>query len=177
MKKCIAVIFMVILLFALTACGDSEAVKVENATPGSNITEEKTTDETVFQVGETAKLNDVYVSLVAVTESTGSQYNKPEEGNVFVLCEFIIENNSDEELAVSSIMSFSGYCDDYACEYSLSALLEKGDKNQLDGSVATGKKMDGVIGFEVPVDWKELEVHYTPDLFDGTEIVFVATNN
>ena len=55
-----------------------------------------------------------------------------------------------------------------------SALLEKGDRNQLDGTVAAGKKFKGVVGYEVPEDWKELEIRYTPDYWNGNDIVFIA---
>ena len=37
------------------------------------------------------------------------------------------------------MMSFEAYCDDYTCTFSLGALMEKGNKNQLDGTVAAGK--------------------------------------
>ena len=127
-------------------------------------------------MGEIVELKDVKVALLGVTESNGAQFVAPGEGKVFVLCEFEIANDSQADVAISSMLSFKGYCDDYACEYSLSALLAKGDKNQLDGTVAPGKKMKGVIGYEVPTDWKELEVQFTPDFWTGKEIVFTATN-
>lgn len=135
------------------------------------------TEEQAFQVGETVKLGDIVVSLVEVTESKGSKYNKPTDGNVYLLCEFEITNNSDAELSVSSMLSFDAYCDDYACSQSISAFLEKGNKAQLDGTVAVGKKMKGVIGYEVAKDWKSLEIRYTPDILSSQEIVFVATND
>ena len=104
----------------------------------------------------------------------GLDVYEEETGNVFVLCEFEICNNSDTEIAVSSMLSFEAYCDDYTCSGSFSALLEKGDKNQLDGTVAAGKKFKGVVGYEVPEDWKELEIRYTPDYWNGNDIVFIA---
>ena len=66
--------------------------------------------------------------------------------------------------------------DDYACTFSLSALMEKGSKNQLDGTVAAGKKFSGVVGYEVPTDWQELEINFTPDVWSGKDITFIATN-
>ncbi len=129
-----------------------------------------------YSVGETAELKGVQVTLVAVTESKGSSFNTPSDGNVFVLCEFEITNNSDKEISVSSMVSFEAYCDDYTCTYSLAALIEKGDKNQLDGTVAPGKKLNGVIGYEVPTDWSELEVVFTPDVLSDKNITFVASN-
>ena len=66
--------------------------------------------------------------------------------------------------------------DDYACTFSLSALMEKDSKNQLDGTVAPGKKFSGVVGYEVPTDWQELEINFTPDVWSGKDITFIATN-
>ncbi|MBQ7344763.1 MAG: DUF4352 domain-containing protein [Oscillospiraceae bacterium] len=136
-------------------------------------TQETTTapSDKVFGVGERVVMDDVYVTLNAVTESTGSEYFTPEEGNIFVICEFTIENETDEELVVSSMMSFKGYVDSYATDYSLTGLMAA-DKDQLDGTIDAGKKMNGVIAFEVPADWSELEVHYTPNLYSSKDFVF-----
>lgn len=155
--------------------------EVQNTSTGKkeepNTAEEKEEvheEVTTFKTGETASLKDVLVTLDSVTESSGSQFNKPTEGNVFLLCEFTIENDSEKDIAVSSMISFEAYCDDFSVSQSLGGLLEKGNKSQLDGSVAAGKKMNGVIAYEVPADWKELEINFTPD-FWGKEITFTAT--
>lgn len=178
MKKIISFVLACFLLLCLCAC-TSEPSLVGTAPVDNNSAAETPTSDgnKVFKVGDTVELDDVVVTLLNVTKSTGSQFNKPDEGNVYVLCEFEISNNSKDELAVSSMLSFEAYCDDYACDYSLGALMEKGNKDQLDGSVAPSKKMKGVVGYEVPADWKELEIHYTLDILDNNEIVFVATNN
>lgn len=180
----VVLLFLVVVISAIG--GDDEPKKVENAAPSQSVgdagaqtdaagNEQET--KNAFQVGETAELKGVRVTLVDVTESTGSAYNTPNDGNVFVLCEFEIENDSEEEITVSSIVSFDAYCDDYVCEYSLGALIEKGDKNQLDGTVAAGKKLNGVVGYEVPTDWKELEIAFTPDFWSGKDINFIALHH
>ncbi len=132
--------------------------------------------KTDYGVGEPAEEKNITVTLVNVTESTGSAYNRPTEGNVFLICEFEIENDSSKEISVSSLVSFDAYCDDYACNFSLNALLEKGNKNQLDGTVAVGKKFNGVVGYEVAADWKEFEIHFTPDFWFGKDIIFVTNH-
>lgn len=140
----------------------------------SSETEEtkETEDKTVFTVGETAEMNDVQVTFVNYEESAGSEYNTPTEGNVFVLANFEIVNNSDSEISVSSMMSFESYADDYALNYSVSALLEKSDSTQLDGTIAPGKKLNGWIGYEVPADWSNIEIHFTDNVWSDNKFVF-----
>ena len=175
----IILIVLIVLIAIISSGGNDEPVMVENSQNDSQATVETVKIEenkkTEFYVGETAQLKGIKGTLVNVSESMGSAYNKPNEGNVFVLGEFEIENTSNSEIGISSMLSFNAYCDDYACTYSLSALLEKGNKNQLDGTIAPGKKFNGVIGYEVPADWEKLELHFTPDILSGKEIVFVAT--
>ena len=180
-------VFFVLVAIIGSSGDDDEPKKVETSTPTQNVettpiqTEQEPElekeNKSAFYVGETAELKGVNVTLASVTESTGSTYNTPTDGNVFVLCEFEIANNSDKEIAVSSMMSFEAYCDDYTCTFSLGALMEKGNKNQLDGTVAAGKKFNGVVGYEVPTDWQELEIVFTPDFWSGKDITFIATNN
>lgn len=168
---------IVLVIVIGVASGGNEPVKVgddftQNNSTGSNDQDTKNT----FGIGEVVELKDVQAVLVGVTESAGSSFNTPGDGNVYVLCEFEITNNSKEDVVVSSVLSFNAYCDDYVCAYSIGALLEKGDKNQLDGTVTAGKKIRGVIGYEVPENWEELEIQFTPDFWSGKEIVFTAKN-
>ena len=73
-------------------------------------------------------------------------------------------------------VSFSAYVDEYATSLSLTATTSS-DASQLDGSVAAGKKMAGVVGYEVPEDWSELEIRFTPNFWSGKDITFVASNS
>lgn len=131
--------------------------------------------KTRFGVGEKVNLKDIVVTLKSVTESNGANFMEPEAGNVFLICEFDIENNSKDELAVSSILSFGAYVDDYAASISFGGMVAAG-KPQLDGSIVAGKKMNGVVAYEVPKNWTELEIRFTPDIWSGNDITFVATN-
>ncbi len=176
----LGVLFFVVGLFIFVAAfgggSDDTPKKVGDVEPKQDQSEpevKQSHEKTTFGVGEMASMNDIVVTLLDVSENTGANYMNPEEGNVFVLCEFEIENNSSKDISVSSIMCFDAYVDDYSTSMSLTAELAS-DKNQLDGSVAPGKKMNGVIGYEVPDDWKEIEVHFTPDFWSNKEFIFVA---
>lgn len=172
----IAIVVLAIIGAAING-NENKPKKVNTENNNSETTNENTQDtqkeeQTTFGVGETAELNDVQVTMVSYEESAGSEYNKPSDGNVFVLVNFEIANNSDSELSVSSLMSFEAYADDYALNFSLGALLEKPDNNQLDGTIAAGKKMNGWIGYEVSKDWKNIEIHFTDNVWSNNKFVF-----
>ena len=177
-------VIIVIIVLGIIGAGSSGPKKVGENTPASNNAASQpdasgTTNtpaaESKFNVGDKVELNGIVASLDSVVENSGSAYNKPGDGNVFVLCTFTIENNSSSEINISSLVCFDAYCDSYACNYSLSAQLES-SANQLDGTIAPGKKMNGSIGYEVPADWSELEIHFAPDFWVQKNIVFVATH-
>ncbi len=170
-----------ILIVAAFSGGDEQPKKVENGTekdginsnqPESNENEQSGSKEpTVFGIGESAELNDVIVTLVNVTENNGANYVTPADGNVFVVCEFEIQNNSKNDLAVSSLMSFEAYIDDYSTNISLSALTSS-DKSQLDGAIAPGKKMNGIVGYEAASDWKTIEIRFKSNVWSNKEYLF-----
>ena len=175
-------VIVVILLAALFGGGDDKPKKVENSKVESTQQDEKKSEEPktdvnteevkdIFEVGETAELNDVQVTLLSYKESKGSEYNKPSDGNVFLMAEFEIVNNSDSEMNVSSVMSFEAYADDYSLNYSFGALMDNEDR-QMDGTIAAGKKMKGYIGYEVPKDWSTVEIHFTDDVWSNNKYKF-----
>ena len=185
--KWVIIAFVAICIIGAMGGGDdSKPTKVgdtnsNNATNGSNKSQtssadsnstEETNKETIFSKGEIAELNGVQVTLTDYKESTGSGFNTPTEGNVFLMAEFEIANNTEKELAISSVMSFDAYADDYSLNYSFSALMEK-DGNQLDGTIAAGKKMKGWIGWEVPQDYQNVEIHFTDNVWSNNKFLFV----
>lgn len=183
----IGVIIVIGIIGSIAGGGDDEPKKVadvktdtqseETSTESETESEPEETSEeqTIFKQGEVAEMNDVQVTLMGYEESAGSEYNTPSERNVFVLVNFEIANNSDSELAISSMMSFEAYADDYALNFSLSALMEKKDSTQLDGTIAPGKKMNGWIGYEVPADWSNIEIHFTDNVWSNNKFVFEIT--
>lgn len=171
--KWIIIAIVVLAIIGAAFGGSEEPQKADSNKASSSKENNKKDEKTKFTIGETAEMNDVQVTMVNYEESDGSEYNKPAEGNKFVLVNFEITNNSDSELAVSSIASFEAYADDYALNYSMGALLEKKDATQLDGTVAAGKKMNGWIGYEVPADWKNVEIHFTDNVWSSNKFEFV----
>ena len=178
--KWVIIVFVAICIIGAASGGNDDkptkvggkGTDIKNSSSGQSGSAESENKESVFGIGEIAELNNVQVTLTDYFESAGSEWNTPTEGNVFVLAEFEIANNTNGELAISSIMSFEAYADDYSLNYSLSALLEK-DGNQLDGTIAAGKKMKGWIGWEVPADYQNVEIHFTDNVWSSNKFVFL----
>lgn len=141
--------------------------------------EEKTSEEqeekTEFYLGETAEQKGIQITLASVTESQGGEYVKPDDGNIFLIFEFEIVNNSEKDINISSIMNFEAYCDDYSLNQDIIGLQapEVEGKNQLDGSVAAGKKMNGIIAYQVPSGYKAMEINVSPDFWSSKDIKFI----
>ena len=177
-KKKHPILGAIILVFGLFcvvgAIGISnDPVKVSSSTPSTEAAEPiATTVPAAFTVGDTLEMNGILITFEDLYESNGTQFLSPADGNVFVTCEFTIENQSNADLAVSSLMSFKGYFDDYAANISIGAMMADESKNQLDGTIAPGKKISGVVGYEVPKDWQSLEVHFAPSIASTKSFVF-----
>ncbi len=175
---------------AIVGCGGEDAVKdvtndkqaesgnSETKIDDSEESEPEDTDseeKTEFYMGETAEQGDVQFTLVNVYESSGSELITPDDGNIFLVCEFDISNNSEEDIGISSVMNFEAYCDDYSLTLDIMGLQvpEAEGKSQLDGNIASGKKMNGIVAYQVPSDYKTMEINVTPDFWSGKDIKFI----
>lgn len=157
MKKVLAFILVLIMSLLFVACieTDTPSKEVSNESTSNQTSQEGDQEET-FGLNESAVFNDLKFTATALEESNGTDFFEPEDGNVFVGVKFTIENISEEEQIVSSMLLFEGYADDIKCSYSINAAMAFGDT--LDGSLAPGKKLIGYYSLEVPKDWKKLEL-------------------
>lgn len=188
--KWIIIAFVVICILGAAGGNNSSDSEVKNVTttPELQTTTETTvsatqaevtaSSETVFHVGETAEYKDVQVSVLGYEESNGNHWSSPAEGKVFIFPEIEIINNSTEEINISSFLSFDCYCDDYKMDFSTEALMTMStddSKSQLDGSVAPGKRIKGVLGIEVPADWSTIEIYYKDNAWLSSNFSFEIT--
>ncbi len=134
------------------------------------------TPEPVFTIGDTVEMQDVRVTLHDVRISYGESFLNPASGNVFLIFDIEIENKRDNEITISSLLCFDAYADDYALDLSLSGMTTDSGK-QMDGEIAPGKKMRGVVAFEAPEDWKKAELRFKPSVWSGKAFVFTASSS
>lgn len=158
MKKILVMFLIAVMSVSLAGCGLTDDVPSKEVPKDNSLSEtskEDTKNET-FGLNETAVFNDMKFTATALEESNGSDFFEPKDGNVFVGIKFTIENISDEDQVVSSMLLFEGYADDVKCNYSLNASMAF--DGTLDGTIAPGKKLIGYYSLEVPNDWKKLEL-------------------
>ena len=177
MKKLLCILLCLCLLCGLTACTVEDKPSKETETNDSSNAETEATKDTEkkdekFDLNETAVFNNLKVTATEVKESEGTEYFKPEDGNVFVGVKFTIENTSEETQNLSSLLCFTAYADDVKCDYSFSAACVF-DDGSLDGDIAAGKKMIGWYSVELPSDWKNLQIDFIPDLLSNTPAQFL----
>lgn len=166
---------------ALGGNSDDKPKKVNNtASNNNNATSLQTETEAakeLFSVGETAEYNNIQVSVTGYEKSNGNEFSKPAAGKEFVFVNVDIANNSDDDLAISSMLSFTAYCDDYKLDFSSGALMALDARNQLDGTISSGKKMNGYLGLEVPVNWNVIELQFTDNVWTSSKIKFEIKKN
>lgn len=185
LKWIILAVIVIIIIAAVAGGGSDEPEKVEKgsgntaSTSGNTETnsgqQETDSDASTFTIGDTADFDGVQVTLSSAVLSDGDgQYMTPDDGKYFLILTFNIDNQSDEDISVSSIASFEAYCDDTSINEDLvgQQAPEANGLGQLDGSVAAGKKMNGVISYEVPQDFSKFEVRFTPSFWKDNEAVF-----
>ena len=162
----LVIAFAVLVLLSIIFGDDKNSGDGSNTTPSmATATQQETvpptTEKQSYTVGDTIEKGDLKVTFDTFQESSGGEFLAPDEGNAFLLCEFTVENDTLSDINVSSVLCFEAYVDDYTVQYSLSA-TSFADGATLDGTIASGKKMHGVIGYEVPADWKNFEIRFTP---------------
>lgn len=186
----IAVIVIIIIAAAAGSGGDDSPKKVEGGSQSSttsasgntdgNEQEDNESDASTFTIGDTADFDGIQVTLSSAVLSDGDgQYITPDDGKYFLILTFSIDNQSEEDISVSSLASFEAYCDDNSINEDLMGqqVPEAGGLDQLDGDVASGKKMNGIISYEVPRDFSTFEVRFTPSFWKDNEAVFTFSRD
>lgn len=124
-------------------------------------TETKSSDEDGnskrdFNISETAIVNNTKIKINAIKkiekeclwEYDGKcQSWKEPDNDIFIVIDLTIENTGDDDLSISSMMSFE--LKDKNGNKGIYALLTNSIKSQLDGKVMKNDKLTGQIGYDV----------------------------
>ena len=168
---CVVICLAIVLSVAGCAGNEPSKQTTDGGTNASTpVLENK---EQVFSINETAVFETLKITATEMKESKGKSFFEPEAGNVFIGVNFTIENISNEEQSISSILLFDAYADDISCDQSFTAATVFG--KGVDGTIAPGKKIIGWYAVEAPENWQKLELDVKASWLSNTDARFVFT--
>lgn len=171
----IIVVIVLFLIIAIVSGGEKESqvnlVGSEEIKESVNETaQSETQPENRFVVGDIVETEDLRITFVSANPYTSdNQFIQPKEGYEYWKFEFAFENISDEDQSVSSMLNWECYADDTMTDQTWI-----GDENGLDGTLSPGRKTQGSVYFEIPVDSQSIEIEYDINFWLEDKIVFVA---
>lgn len=177
MKKLIAVLLLAVAMLSNTAFAFSFNFQDLDDLIGDVTSMFAPDSKDAYGPMEKVEVDDYTIELVNVLECTSSQFYEIKDGYEYVIIEFEFDNQSGEELSLSTLMNFSTWCDGEICTLSLEALgtaMFLG-KTQLDCFIEPGESFVGVIGYEVPQEWNEIIVQFIGDGIFGKTVDFAVT--
>jgi hypothetical protein len=187
MKK--RLVLIVVLLFALACTCGSTATTAGGITPAAEQTEAVAPVEgdqapadtqepsntpepppaesaSIGKVGDTIVNGDYIVTLVNVERGeVYSEWSQPDEGNILVAVEIVIESGADEGVSVNPLYCSLKDSDGY--EYSM-YLFGKDPSLGAENDLPKGDKMRGWVTFEVPESAAGFIFSYEPISFTET---------
>ena len=170
MKRFICCILMIVMILSITACDLGNTVgKVIN-----NLGDATQKSET-FSLNETAVFRKLKFTATEIEESYGDLFIEPSAGKVFVGIKFTIENISNEDQTISSLSHFEAYVDGVKCSESFKGAVAFNGE-QLDGTIAPGKKLIGWYPMEVPENWSTIELDVQSSITSISSAKFVFSH-
>lgn len=170
MRWWFVLIAVFVIIGAVSSGGSNEtAVVNDTATKSSESSKEENTPKN-YSIGDTIQLKDYKVTVNGIRTVTqdNSGFIKAEEGKEFFLVDCTVENTSDKDQTVSSIMMFKIVDKDGR---SFDQSLFTDGNGQLDGTVGPGRKISGEYCVQVPQGQTGLELEFNSSLINNQQIV------
>ena len=153
------------------AQSESSSAKIETTVTDATIAEtavQKGKDK--YSVGDTWEDKHLKITYTESYEFTDfNQYNAPTEGYRIVCAAFEFENIGKSDTTVM-YTEFHGYADGYEVNQSYTP---KGTGLDFNVKMSAGRKGTGLVAFEVPIDAKEIEIEFSPNMFTSDKVDFV----
>lgn len=169
-KKWWVWLIVVIVVAGIAGGGDSS----DNGNTPTTTSNEETTNKKVedvkefYLVGEEVKLGNNVLIVNSVEKSNGSEWDKPKDGNEFVIVNVTIKNGGSSEISYNPF--------DFKMQNSKGQITDQAfttidtDTSLSSGNLATGGEVSGTIAFEQPVGDEALVLKYKANMFSNKEI-------
>lgn len=168
MKKLVVILFAVVFIFSMCSCWFPFRFDYYYEDPYIYIDEEQRCG-----MGETAWVDGLEITMTEIKQTYGEASFEAADGKIFLLVFFEIKNVYDMDDYIDDTL-FTAYVDDYSTSVSLRAGTGE-SADPLGGNLSMGRKMHGYIGYEVPENWRNLEIEFST--YYGYKIIFFAEND
>lgn len=170
--KIITIVLALVIIIGIGSSLGGNKPETSNANSSTAKSNESKKNETkTFKVGDVVQLKNYKITVNKVYNVAGNDFAKPKDGNEFIAVDCTVENISDKEQVISSMIMFKVVDKDgRACEYSLTGQTAA-NAGQLDGKIGAGRKITGVYVVEVPKGKKGLELEFDSSLLTGGQVV------
>lgn len=168
----VIIVIVILGVAGANSSSDDKPKKVDNTKKTEQ--SDKSNAPEIFNIGDTIELKDFKVTINGVRTATqdSSGFQKADEGKEYFLVNCTIENISDEDQGVSSVLMFK-VVDQNGMSYSQTIFTEA--QGQLDGTIAPTRKMTGEYCVEVPQGQTGLELEFDSS-FIGSQQIIVKLN-
>ncbi|MBW7473783.1 DUF4352 domain-containing protein [Paenibacillus oenotherae] len=160
----------------LSACSEAKIKKVEPTaadSTGTNQnggdTDEETNPPATFKIGDSVIFDDLIITVNSLSGHTGGDYEKPEEGKVFIVVDATIENTAEDTANVSTLLMMKlADAEGYYYNPTIATFVE----GQLDGQIPSGRKKRGQVAFQVPKDAAGFEFIFETPLSSSGQAIW-----
>lgn len=123
---------------------------------------------TTVNVGETLNANGLKITYIKVEDwESGNMFIKPDNGYKFIRAYFVMENTTSRDYIMGGY-DFECYADNAKMDYSI-----YGDKQiDLFATVSSGRKLEGYVYFEVPINAQTIEIEYETNFWTDKKAIF-----
>ncbi len=168
---CLGLIVLIIII-SVASSGKNSTQKVDSPSATTTTTTSSTkSEDKVYGVGDSVKLNKAIVTVNKVETSTGGTYSNPAEGNKWVNVNVTVENTDSTNQFVTTLgQMFIKDSDNNSFQVAVTDKALSDPNNSLDGSIIAKSKRTGWVGFEVKNDSKGLQFQYNGSLWGGGAI-------
>lgn len=135
--------------------------------------------------GTAGRIDDVEIRVKGYRTVHTLNGVRPASGNTILICQVEFNNLSDSDIVVSAPLFFEACVDDYETDLLYKAMFSL-SKEDLIGSlksindvgeiVRPGKRTVAELVYEVPKDWKVLELFYQPLMIGPDLLNFIVPN-
>ncbi|MBW6474358.1 MAG: DUF4352 domain-containing protein [Anaerolineaceae bacterium] len=123
-----------------------------------------------FIKGDSVEFKDTMLTVNEIMFSKGSQFNTPDEGYNFLMVDITIKNTGTATQNVSTLLQMYVKDSNFK-KYTVNIMASMESSSSMpEGELAPGESIRGQVGFQVPVDSKELIFVLEADVISAGKI-------